>query len=293
MNFTVLPDKENNTLMIRDKIKTLLLFILPALFLTSCLPEQKIGNLLVKEKPEINLMVIPPEFVYKFNHKGERIEGFDTLKAPQQDSALWVDSQYIQYLSDSLILEDYINGFIGELRTLGFTVYLSSAIDSFLTGKPQSYVCNIAQIQLDEYIYPLEDEESYQDTVYYKKFDLNAVDFSCWFELSKVNAEKKHKTTLYSSLTAYDDFEGSFYFDPWSMDMKYKYRVDTLATKDIYEMASILGKKHASYMYDFFLNQLIAARLPENESMYYYYHYNRFRKMVYPVDEDRFEILEP
>jgi len=273
-------------------LNSLLLFSLLSFSLSSCLPERKIANSLIQSPPGINLLVFTPEIVYKYNHKGETVPGFDSLTDSQQDSALWADSRYIQYVSDSAILDGYINSFISELRQLGFNVFLDSSVDSFLTGKPQSYVWNIAQIQLDEYLYPLEDEAPFQDTTYYKRFNLNAVDFSCWFELSKVNGEKSRKNILYSSFTAYDNFEGEFYLDPWQMDMKYKYHIDTLQVKDIIDMASYLGKKHASYLYDYFLNQFIATRLPKGESMYYYYHYNRFRKTASPTEETGFEIQE-
>lgn len=274
-------------------LKFLITFFSFSFLLSSCLPERKIANTLIQSPPAINLLVFAPDIVYKYNHKGEEISGFDSLSEAQQDSALWEGSRYIQYLNDSSLLEDYVNSFISELRLLGFNVYLDNSIDSFLTGKPQSYVWNIAQIQLDEYFYPLEDEEPLQDTVYYKRFDLNAVDFSCWFELSKVNAEKVHKTTLYSSITAYDTFDGEFSIDPWGMEVRYKYHIDTLKTQDIVDMASFIGKKHASYLYDYFLNQFIAARLPKGESMYYYYHYNRFRKSVAPTEDEGFEIQDP
>jgi hypothetical protein len=279
--------------MLVRNLKLPIIFFLSSFLLFSCLPERKIADTLIQSPPGINLLVFAPEIVYKYNHKGELIHGFDSLSEIRQDSALWVDSRYIQFMNDSVILESYMNSFISELRQLGFNVYLDSSIDSFLSGKPQSYVWNIAQIQIDEYLYPLEDEEPFQDTVYYKRFDLNAVDFSCWFELSKVNAEKVHKTTLYSSFTAYDNFDGEFYLDPFLMDMKYKYRIDTLQIKDVIDMASYLGKKHASYLYDYFLNQFIAARLAKGESMVYYYHFNRFKKSVSPTDDEGFEILEP
>jgi len=280
-------------LILTKNLKFPVISLLSLFFLSSCLPERKIANTLIQSPPEINLLIFAPDMIYKYNHKGEEILGFDSLSDTKQDSALWVHSRYIQYLNDSILLEDYINNFISELRQLGFIVYLDNSIDTFLTGKPQSYVWNIAQIQLDEYLYPLEDEEPFQDTIYYKRFNLNAVDFSCWFELSKVNAEKAHKTALFSSFTAYDNFEGGFYMDPWQMDMRYKYRIDTLQVHDIDDMASYLGKKHASYLYDYFLNQFIAARLPKGESMYYYYHYDRFKKSVAPTEEVEFEIQEP
>ncbi|MEI7662318.1 MAG: hypothetical protein WCK34_08975 [Bacteroidota bacterium] len=272
----------------------LLLFILLAgLFaLQSCMPERKIANTFVKSAGTLNLLVIPPDNVFKYNHKGESVDGFDEMTKDQQDSALWVDSRFVQYLSDSLVLENYMNNFIGELRLLGFNVYLSSAIDSFMTGKPQSYVVDLAQVQLDEYFYPLEDQESYMDTVYYKKTNLNAVDFACWFDLSKANTENAKKTVLYSSSTSYDSFEGRFYSDPFTGRVRYKYSIDSLSLRDIYEMANYLGKKHADYLFDFFMNQYIAKHLPEGTTIQDYYHYNRTRQSFSPADDDRFDILK-
>ena len=257
----------------------------------SCLPEQKVAKTFIDSPHMISLLVNPPNLVYKFNHKGEAIDGFDSLPQKQQDSALWVNSKYIQNLSDSVLLENYMNNFIEELRLLGFDVYLNSAIDSFMTGKPQSYVVDVAQVQVDEYLYPLLDEDSFLDTVYYKKFNLNAADFSCWFALGKAGSGSSRKTTLYATNTAYDTFDGRFYNDPFSGTVKYKYTIDSLHTKDIYDMATYLGKKHAGYLYDFFMNQYIAKHMPQGMQMEDYYHFSRSRKSISPAYEDRFEIL--
>ena len=185
-----------------------------------------------------------------------------------------------------------MNNFIDELRLLGFNVYLGSAIDSFMSGKPQSYIVDIAQVQLDEYYYPLEEEDAFLDTIYYKKFDLNAVDFSCWLDLSKAGIENAKKALLYSSSTAYDTFDGRFFNDPFSGTVRYKYNIDTLQVKDVNAMAVYLGKKHAGYLYDFFMNQYIAKHLPEGLKMEDYYHYNPSRKSISPAYEDRFDILD-
>ena len=260
--------------------------------LQSCLPERKVANTFIQSRNMINLLVNPPEIVFKYNHKGEEIAGFDSLSQPQQDSALWDHSRYIRFVSDSALLENYMNNFIDELRLLGFNVYLGSAIDSFMSGKPQSYIVDIAQVQLDEYYYPLEEEDAFLDTIYYKKFDLNAVDFSCWFDLSKAGIENAKKALLYSSSTAYDTFDGRFFNDPFSGTVRYKYNIDTLQVKDVNAMAVYLGKKHAGYLYDFFMNQYIAKHLPEGIKMEDYYRYNRNRKSISSAYEDRFDILD-
>jgi len=271
---------------------SLILILTSSLVLTSCLPERKVAKLFIQSPNEISLLVFAPDMVYKYNHKGETISGFDTLNDATQDSALWSTSTYVQFVSDSLLLETYMNRFIGELRALGFNVYLSDGLDAFLTDNPQSYVLDIAQIQLDEYLYPLEDEEPFEDTVYYKRFDLNAVDFTCWFELSKANTPKTRKTILQATHPAYDGFEGQFLFDPWNNKVIYKYSIDSLRVKDIYELASYLGKKHAGYLFDYFLNQYVARNLSPDEPLLYYYHYDRMRKTITPVEEgEQFEIV--
>jgi hypothetical protein len=229
--------------------------------------------------------------VYKYNHKGEVVENFDSLKPVQQDSALWATSRYIQFLSDSILLENYLNNFIEELRLLGFNVYLGSTADSFDATKPQSYVLDISQIQIDEYLYPLEDESEFFDSVYYKRINVNAVDFSCWFDLRKANVENFRTTVLYGTSTSYDSFEGRFFNDPFTGQIRYRYSIDELEGKDIYAMATYLGIKHAGYLYDFFLNQYIARNLPDGMEMIDYFHFNRKRGNISSAYDDRFEIL--
>lgn len=265
---------------------------LSLLFLASCLPEQKIARDFVKSGPKIRLMVTPPDYVYKYNHKGERIDGFSKMTDKEQDSALFFSSLFIQRMNDSVLLENYVNQFIAELRDANFDVYLPDQMDAFLSDKSQAYTVNISQIQLDEYIYPYEDKEPLNDTVYYRKFDLNALDFSVWVELSKVSSDKPRKTVLYDTESAYDSFDGNFIVDPWTNSVRYKYRLDTLSLKDIYGMCGYLGKKHGEYLFDFFMNQWIAFNMPQNQyGTYYYYHFNRKRNMMEPTEDDRFDIL--
>jgi hypothetical protein len=272
------------------------IYFLPAVLalmvlLNSCLPERKVATTFIQTPHMINLLVNPPEMVYKYNHKGEEIEGFDSLAPAKQDSALWENSKYIRFVEDSLLLENYMNNFIGELRLLGFNVYLNATIDSFSSAKPQSYVLDIPQMQLDEYLYPLEDEDAFLDTVYYKTFLLNAVDFSCWFELGKAFTANSRKTLLYATNTAYDTFDGRFFNDPFTGTIRYKYNIDELHSEDVYNMATYLGKMHAGFLYEFFLKQYIAKHLPEGLEMMDYYHYSRTRKNISPAGEERFEIL--
>ncbi len=214
------------------------------------------------------------------------------MSQERQDSALWAGSRYVQYLNDSTLLENYVNSLIGEMRQLGFTVYIGKVPDSLLKANPQSYVLDVAQLQMDEYNYTLEDEDAFLDSVYLKKIRLNAVDFSAWFDLWKISTGPGRKTTLYASHTAYDDFDGRFFNDPFSGTVKYKYSIDTLRINDLNEMATFLGARHGGYVFDFFLNQYVKYHLAEGEETEDYYHYDRNRRSLVSAGDDRLQVLE-
>jgi len=259
--------------------------------ITSCSADRQIAKSFTETPPPFNFLIITPEYIYKYNHKGEDIAGFDSMTQVQQDSALFASSQFIQNLDDSVFLTRYINGFVDELRSYNMNVFLEDGMDSFLLQQPQSYVINIAQLQLDEYYYPIEDEATFWDTTYYKSFNLEAVDFSTWYEVNKMNAEKPKKTILYSTYSMTDGFEGSFFNEPWSSEVKYRFKVDSLKVSDIYSLAGKLGQRHANYLYDFFLNQYIRFKLPKDQEPLYYYHYDHKHKSLFPVEDDMFEVI--
>ena len=274
------------------KATSYLLFVTLMFLLSSCLPEKKLAQDFLNERPSFSLLIFPSDFIYKFNHKGEEIDGFDTLTESQQDSALFASSLFMRRIDDSIFLERYTNNFIDECRKLGFKVYLSPELDSSLQQQPQSYLLNIAQLQLDEYTYMYEDRQPMEDSVFFKKLPLDAVDYSIWFELSKLNTSNPVKTVLYASHTATDDINGTFYLDPWSLEVQYRYYIDTLTLQNLYDMASILGTKHADYLFDFFMNQYISFHLPPDFQTPYWFHYNRQRNTLSITEEEMFEILQ-
>jgi hypothetical protein len=278
----------------RIHMNRLLLFLTlcTVAFITSCTPEQKLAHGFIKNPPPIAIQLISPDALLKYNHKGEMIHGFDSLTAHQQDSALYASSEYIQYVDDSIFLEKYVNSFIDELRSLGFKVFVEESIDSFLRAQPQSYMLTMAQVELDEYLFPLVDSAYYGDSIFYKRFDINAVDETSWFEVSKINTPKPHKTTLRSTLTASDSFDGKFYLNGFSSEVMYKYTIDPLRISDIYDLARYSGKKHANYLYDYFMNQYVAIHLPEGEKMQGHLHYNHQDKLLEYSDEERFDVVK-
>ncbi len=256
------------------------------------MPERKLAREFIASPQKINIQVFAPEAILKYNHKGEKIKGFNIMTDAQQDSALYASSQFIGLVDDSAYLERYVNLFIDELRKLGFEVYLENSVDTFLYSQPQAYVISMAQVQLDEYTLPVEDSLPVGDSMFYKRFDLNAVDASTWFEVSKLNVTKPKKTILFSTLTASDAFNGNFFIDPNSMDVRYKYSVDSLTVNDLYDLAAYSGRQQADYLFDYFMNSYIGFHMPEGILPNGYYRYNRSNGSLSTTEEERFEVLD-
>ncbi len=253
--------------------------------------ERKLGKEFLAQTPQISIEVYTPETLYKFSHKGEKIPGFDSLSVPKQDSALFASSQFIRFVDDSTFLDKYVNTFIDGLREIGFRVFVDSKVDTIFTKQPQAYVVNMSQVQLDEYLQPYDDSEQVGDTEFYKSFELNAVDASSWFELNKYNAVKPIKTVLYSSFTASDGFTGNFIMNNFTMNLHYRYKIDSLKLNDIYDLATYSGRRDANYLFDYFMNQYISYHIPGNVEIMGYLHYSPSAKSFNFTDEEKFEVL--
>jgi hypothetical protein len=270
-----------------------IMMLLPAILLAgSCMPEKEVAKQFLENPVGINILLIPAQTLYKYNHKGESILHFDSLTDAQQDSALYENSRFIKFVDDSSYLDTYVNSFIDELRELGFKVYLDTAMESYLAQQPQSYRVKMAQVQLDEYVYPYEDQEAFYDSIYTRIVELNAVDASTWFELNKITGSRTKKTVLYSTFTSTDEFNGRFYNDPLTGDVHFTYTINSLNFRDLYELAQYYGRKQASYLFDYFMNQYITYHMPQGMSPEGYFHYNRFKKTVVRTDDEGFEVLD-
>lgn len=246
------------------------------LLFISCSAERKLGKKYVRSFSGASMMILPPDFVYKNNLKTWLVENAGET---DKDSILFSKSTYLKLVSDSLILEKYVNSLADELKTYGFEVFFNHQAMPFLSsGSPSSYILNVAQLQLEEYYDQVEDKAYFSDTVpIYQAFNLNAVNLNSWFEISRMNADTTslQKKLLYASETTEDYFSGAFKFNILSQTVYYEYDYDSLRLDDIYILASYAGKKYASYIYDYLMNQYIKENFPANAQSVRYFHFNK------------------
>jgi hypothetical protein len=272
-------------------MRNLLIFLLLIVF-TSCYPEWRLAKSYIKSEPEVSILMLPTHFVFKTNLKDFEISGRNKMTRDELDAALMDKSLFLKDISDSIFLESFINSMILEFEKLGFRIFPEDVLDSFLLKGSPAIILHIAQIELEEHYVLYEDEEQFGDLIYYKNFDLNAITYNAWFELSVLNDQQDPPLVYFASETITDQISGYFTENIFTGKVNYKYHINELDTDVIYRYARILGERYAGYTFDHLMNRYISEQKTAGKEPRYYMHYKRWNNTISPTLEDRFIPLE-
>lgn len=244
--------------------------------------ERKLALQFVEEQgKDVPVMLVPPPILYMFNNKPIDYSKYNP--SINQDSLSFHESKFLQYISDSIFLEKYLNAFIESTNNYGFKVFLPQDIEEFISLKEVAYVLRFAQMELVEDTLSWEIVEQINFRKTSKIVPLNKVSLSTWFEISQKDSASYY--TYFDEQFINDESFGEFRQELWSMDIKYDYTVLEIELENIYDLASDLGELHASYFYDLILNTYIWNHLPEDRKEYYIYlHYNHDYHSVESAD---------
>ncbi len=255
-------------------------------FILSCSIERKIAREYIKSDTARSVLLIPPGYLFKTSLKSYEIENSDELSQYELDSLLIENSLFLKHVSDSAFLSQYVNSFMKELEEMGFRVYPDDSLHAFLGGQNHAFIINLAQLELEEYVMPLEEEEQFGDYVYTYYLDLNAINLNSWIEISRINFEED-KEFFFSSLYLTDEMDGYFRLNYFTGDVVFRHTIDTLLVDDIYSLGAVAGQLHAGYAFDHLLNKYIDKRMKEKNFRRsdIYYHYNRQKKYILPAAE--------
>lgn len=260
----------------------------------ACSIERKIAKEYISQRNQLSLLVIPPDYLYKVSLKEWEIDSAEELSEWELDSLLYDNSLFLKEVSDSLFLDYYTGNYIAEMEAYGFKVYPQDSLTSFLDGKNNAFIVNMAQLELEEYIMPFEEEAEYGEYLYYHVVDLNAVNLNSWFEVSRVNGSDE-AGVHFSSMHATDGLDGFFKFNFFTGDVKFIYQIDTLGVDVLYRLAALAGYTYAGYTFDYMLNKYIDKRMDEEgrQRSSVYYHYMRQKAYLLPAkDDERFFPME-
>lgn len=267
-----------------------ILCLLAMLFFSACSPERKLARSYVKHHNGSGIMIVPIYELFKDN----LTINYDTAiqyNPDQFDSIAWVQSCFIQHVSDSVFLTGFINSLINELTANGFDVYIDGSSDVFLSLPDPKWIIQIAQLQLNEEhrieykeMYSVESGEQYAEG-----FRVNQVSLSSWFEVSRANTGTKQ--VLYLEGYVQDDFHLGVDIDLMEGSLGILENRDSLEVEDVYRMADESGQKHAQLLFDYFMNDYIRENLPSGIVNREYFHYNPRSKSLKRGLEERFDVV--
>lgn len=258
---------------------------------SSCYPEWKLAKTFIESKPDISLMIIPADYIFKNNLKLRDTGDTSGMSGNQTDSLLMAKSLFLKYISDSVFLETFINSMISEFEKLGIKVYVNNT-DTFLFLSSPAFVLNIAQLEVEETTLNHKDTEDYEETTYYKTIQANAVNVNSWFELSWLNPKKEGRKLFFASETIADIVDGYFTQNLITGQVYYKYDIIEMDVDVIYRYCELLGIRYAGYTFDYLMNQYIIRNFPPDRKIRYFMHYNRYYNTLDPTWNERFEIIE-
>jgi hypothetical protein len=258
--------------------------------LAGCSPERKLARHYVKHHKGSGIMIVPLYELYKDNLS----ISYDTaLKfSPEQfDSMAWVQSCYIQHVSDSIFLTTFTNSLINELSGEGFDVYLDASSDIFLALPDPKWIIQIAQLQLNEEhsidyyeMYSVESGEPYSEGL-----RINKVSLSSWFEVSRANTGNKQVLFLEGYIK--DDIKNKVDLNLLGGTVGLQQIRDSIQLDDVYKMANESGQKHAELLFDYFMNDYIRENLPSGIVNREYYHFNRKSNSLKRGLKERFDVV--
>ncbi len=276
--------------LIKRTIKPLSFIALILFILAGCSPEVKLAKTYVKSQSPGPALVFFPDMVFKYNLKTDSLD-LSGLSEEEKDSLLWFTSDFIQNIDDSTLLANYKKGYLHGLQSLGIKTFTEENMDEFFNGDSGGFVVNVAQIQLEEQYYPLEDQTDIEGITYSHTQTLNALDVNTWFEIRTVNKPEKAKVLFAENLLT-DDYDGFFEPNPFTGEMQYFYQIDSLTLEKIYHDMYGLGEQYASYTFDYLINKYLDQHLPEEVRDDRYLHYDPYRKSFYDAGNNRFEEME-
>jgi hypothetical protein len=198
----------------------------------------------------------------------------------------------VKDIADSVMIKEFVSGFKKYFELFGAVVLPESAIDTLMENGGSPYILNIAQFSLEEYLHPYSSEQMiYDEVMVIDGFDVNAINYNVWIELSRLNSEKNNKV-LFNSDFLTDDVNGVMKQNLLTGKVTFDYTIDTINSAREYEFARKFGENTASYVFDYLMNNYILENLPDNYPYVpYYYHYDPERKILYAVDEE-YRIIE-
>ncbi|MGB4285108.1 MAG: hypothetical protein WBJ48_10380 [Bacteroidales bacterium] len=268
-------------------LSKLVMILLGGMTLAGCSPYRELAQQYVDQSSKRAVVyLIHTGYVDKVNLKRYPTLDLSAYTQYQRDSIRFEKSIFLKNLSDSIFLTRFVNSYMEELRALGVRVCLDGPDSLTCLPAEDSWIVIMDHLELREFNIPITDEQYIYPALYQKDIDLEAVSLHALFSINRLNEDKKEQQLYAENYVSDEITESGFGFEKDKDKVVHYRKVQPLTLKMIYNMAEALGRKYASYTYDYLLNEYIFKSSKSVPSTYY--HYNRFKNKLEEAGDDRF-----
>jgi hypothetical protein len=271
------------------RFRFVFLLVLSVLFFTACSLERKLARKFIKHQENKGaVLVVQPFSLDMYNSNEYNLDSLNIPDGLPLDSLLFLQTNLLKNVSDSVFLENYLNGFINSLRKNGFQVFLPDEFEDFKNAETPAYIFKFAQVELNEEIYPYTISEEFSGTFFYKVFELNLINISSWFEFEA--RDTTWRKVFFAEDAVVDEISGDVFIDKKKNSPVLYYEIDSLSVGEVYQMATDVGKKYASFFTDYLMNVYINKHFTKGLKASVFFHYDAETKMLFPyLEEDGFQ----
>jgi hypothetical protein len=271
--------------MFRLKLPVLLILVFS---ISSCSIEKKMARQFNQQAHNISVLALRTNYVFKIPDK--EISVTNNQSDHVVDSLKMAKTLVLQHLNDDdEFLDFFFSNFTSELKRYGVRLYQENEVERFFDVDTNAWVVSLAQLELEEFDYPIRETEVFGGTLFTFDYKINGIIFNTWFELSKVNEQDSVKPEiLFASNYLYDEFYGNFHQNFFTGVVSYRMNHDTITVSNFLEFTANMGRLFAAYTYDYLLNSHLNRTVPPSKRSQYWYRYDPYRKMIFTTTEDKF-----
>ena len=250
-----------------------ILVVLGALALSGCQTELKLAKKYMAERPNIQAAVYFPE----------------QAEVNLETDVTYGKTEVLNGFDQDLFLDLAYNAYSDAMKDYGVEVYVPDFIDSIPTDSVH-WIVMLSRMEISGRITEYEDYLFSDTDEYSYKHPLNTVNVASWFEIN----DGEWRPLQFCEHNLVDGFDSKTDYSFWENKIDYKYSIDTLELKDVYNYAVYLGKLYAGYTYDYMMNSYVGTELGKKGYAYQLLlRYDPYKKHLrYAEDGDGFVTIQ-
>ena len=227
------------------KAKNIILCLLAALGLCSCGSEILMANRFIAQSKNACVAVYFPE------------EAQVTLIQDTDGSY----SRVLDSIDQNQFLDIMYEAYADGLRDFGLEVYVPEDPD-YVQVDSLHWLVILSKVELQglfteyvDYLYDFTDEYNYT-------FSLNTINAASWYDIN----DGEWLPTVYDEFNLCDEFDSHVTYSREN-GTQYHYNITPLKAADVYNFAVFLGKRQASFTYDYMMNRYIASGMKSQNAI--------------------------